>query len=155
ADAKTKTTTTNYLPASFAATHVDNPASSLETRTLQADGSVDDGINFYASASAAGPLLAASPSHASANGLPKTLSWDLNGDGTIDQAQSDVTTLGADGSTSETFTESDAFLGTNFTENVAVTTVTSANGLTSSVSASINLGEDWSLVDGSRAAFIN
>jgi hypothetical protein len=155
ADRRTTTITTNYLPTSFGAGQTDAPASSLETRSVLGDGSLEDTIDYYASPSASGPHLASKTTLTSANGLSKTVSWDLNGDGASDDTQSDVTTIGADGSTTETFTASAAFPGTSFAEGVAVTAVTSGNGLTSSVSASINLGEELSVVDGARAESIN
>ncbi|NJO55434.1 MAG: hypothetical protein HC834_02715 [Rhodospirillales bacterium] len=155
ADRNTTTITTNYLPTTFAGNQADKLASSVETRLVEVDGSLRDTVVYYALSVASGMTLVTKTAWTSANGLEKTLFWDLNGDGTNDVARSNVITLGADGSTTESFSESDAFPGTTFAENVAVTTTTSADGLTSSTSSSINLGEDWSFVDKSRRTFIN
>ncbi|MGQ0681883.1 Ig-like domain-containing protein [Bradyrhizobium sp.] len=153
ADQKTTSITTNFLQASFAGNQTDAPESVLGTISELTDGSLRDTTTYYASASAAGAILATKTVQTSANGLSKTLSWDLNGDGTIDQNQSYATEIGTDGSTDEAF--ADAFTGTGFAMHVAVGRSTSANGLTGSLTASINLGESWSLIDGSRDTFLN
>ncbi len=155
ADRATTTIEANFLQTIFGSNRSGRPASSLETISVLADGSVRDNVNYYASATASGALLASKTSVASANGLSKTLSWDLNGDGTIDGLQSTIIALGADGTTTKTFTETNAFPGTNFTQDVGVTTVTSANGLTNTILASIKMGDGWSTVNGSSRQFIN
>ena len=61
----------------------------------------------------------------SADGLTKTTSFDWNGDGVVDQTQTDVTVVNADGSTTETLTDAN---GSGVLLDKTATT-TSANGL--------------------------
>lgn len=153
ADGKTTSITTNFLQSGFAANQTEAPESSLQTISELADGSVRDVTTYYASASAAGTILATKTVQTSANGLSKTLSWDLSGDSINDQTQSYAAEIEADGSTNTAF--ADAFTGAGFAMHVAVARSTSANGLAGTVTASVNLGASWSLIDGSSETFLN
>ncbi len=81
----------------------DGTADRTRTSTLayNADGST---TLTQADTSANGTLVDKFITTTSASGLSQTVQSDLNGDGTIDRANSDVTVINADGSTTETIT---------------------------------------------------
>ena len=156
ADQQTMTITTNDLQTTFAGNQVETPASSLETSATQPNGSVVDTVDYFASASASGPLLASEQTRTNANGLSRTVSWDLNGDGTYDNVVSDVASLNAYGVKTETLTVSDTFAGTAFKEQESLTKTTSANGLIVTVQpSSLILGDDTANFNSSQQTTIN
>ena len=66
---------------------------------INADGSTTETETF---ANAGGTPTARYVETTSANGLSKTKQWDTTGAGSFDQSSTDVTTLNADGSRTET-----------------------------------------------------
>ena len=109
------------------------PWSTKETKALQPDGSTLDTVTDYNSAGAAAAIAIAT---IGANGLSKTATYDQNADGTIDETVSDIINIGGDGSKTETFTDTNGALNANaggYTESATVVTVTSANGLSKTV----------------------
>ncbi|WP_171026469.1 calcium-binding protein [Mesorhizobium comanense] len=70
-----------------------------DTTVLNADGSTTRTVSSLAGS---GALIGKTVTATSADGLTKTISTDLNGDGLYDTVASDVTVIGASGSTSQT-----------------------------------------------------
>lgn len=99
--------------------------------TINADGSRTETVSNY---NGAGSVLRnQTVTTVSANGLSKTVSEDINGDGTVDEISSDVVVLNADGSTSETVAKKSGN-GTLVKQTVTTTsadkrTVTTTNDL--------------------------
>ena len=117
------------------------PLSVTETKVVQADGSTVDTVTDFNSS---GTEVARTVATTSANGLSTTISSDQNADGTVDETQSDVITIGVDGSRTETFTDSNGPLNAitgGFTESATVVTVTSGNGLSSTVTTTGTNGQ--------------
>ena len=109
------------------------PWSSTETKAIQTDGSLLDTVMDYNSAGVAAAIAITA---FAANGLSRTATFDENADGTIDETISDITSIGADGSKTETFTDTNATLNSiagGYTESATIVTVTSANGLNKTV----------------------
>ncbi|WP_436092708.1 PA14 domain-containing protein, partial [Devosia sp. LjRoot16] len=94
----------------------------VEQTTTNADGSVATVVSSYGST---GTLTSRSTQVVSGNGLSKTISTDLDGNGTTDQSQSLIVTLNADGSRTETL--SNFKTGGALRDKTVVTT--SADGL--------------------------
>lgn len=77
-----------------------------DSTTLNADGSKTETVSDYTGDGA--KLIDQTITLTAASGLLKTVSQDTDGDGTIDSVRSDITTLNADGSKSETLSERSA-----------------------------------------------
>ncbi|MFT4129087.1 hypothetical protein [Labrys sp. (in: a-proteobacteria)] len=90
---------------------------------VAADGSTTKTVSNFA---ANGTLINHALTTTSASGLSKTAKTDLNGDGTYDTVETDVTVKNADGSSTETVTDTSAN-GTLVGKSIINTT---ANGLT-------------------------
>ncbi|WP_298355284.1 DUF4214 domain-containing protein [Rhodoblastus sp.] len=114
----------------------------IETIAEQADGSVKDTVDDYSST---GALTAQTVKTTSANGLSWTLTQDENGDGVIDNTQTDTKVLNSDGSTTETFTDTNGALNSmsdGSSDSTTVVTTVSANGLDKTV-ATTGWNADW------------
>jgi trimeric autotransporter adhesin len=135
ADGKTTTITGNNNGGS--------EATSVETIAEQSNGSIVDTVEDF---SASGALIAQTVKTTSANGLSTTLTQDENGDGTVDNRQTDTTVLGEDGSTTETYTDSNGNLNSNggITDSTKVLTTTSVNGLDKTI---VTTGNDQDFTD--------
>ena len=105
---------------------------SAETIAQQSNGSIVDTVSDYSST---GSLIAKTVKTTAANGLSWTLTQDENGDGTIDNTQTDTIVLNADGSTTETYTDSNAGINVSggYADSTTLVTTTSANGLSKTV----------------------
>ncbi|MGJ4907506.1 FG-GAP-like repeat-containing protein [Bradyrhizobium sp. HKCCYLS2033] len=106
-----------------------------KTRTdvtvLNADGSRTETITNL---NASGGLIDRAVITTSANGLSKTTQEDVTGSGTVSLIETDVTVLGADGSSTETVTDT---TGTGVPRHKIITTV-SSDGRTKSVSRDVD-----------------
>ena len=101
----------------------------VETLAEQTNGSVTDTVSDYSST---GALIAKTVKTTAANGLSWTLTKDENGDGTVDDTQSDTIVYNADGSTTITFTDSNAGINKTsdgYSDSTKTVTTISANGL--------------------------
>ena len=104
------------------------------TVTHNPDGSTTvDNKSF----NAAGDLASETTSSVSANGLSRTLTFDSNGDGTVDGKETDVTVTNGDGSTTETLSDF-GHGGTSLIDRFATTT--SADGKTITITRDFNGG---------------
>ena len=133
ADRKTTTTRKN--------TYGTTPASSVETKATQSDGSVVDTLSDY---DVLGALAALTLTTTSANGLSVVTAFDDNGDGSVDETESDVKTIAANGSTTEAFSDSSNALHAitgGYAETASVVTVTSANGLSKTITTTGTNGQ--------------
>ena len=117
---KTDGTTGTAAAVSFAYSGADY--SVQQSVTHNADGSTTIDNKAY---NPDGSLAQEIVTTTSADGLTKTTSFDWNGDGVVDQTQTDVTVVNADGSTTETLTDAN---GSGVLLDKTATT-TSANGL--------------------------
>ena len=97
---------------------------------VNADGSVTKTVSSYQGST----LTNRTVTTTSANGLSVAMAFDLDGDGTIDLTTTDVTVLNADGSTTETLTDTsangvrrDQSVTTTSADKKTVTTATSVN----------------------------
>ena len=128
----------------------------VEIIAVQSNGSIVDTVSSYAS----GSLIANTVKTTSANGLSWTLTQDQNGDGTIDNTQSDTIVLNADGSTTETFIDTNGALNTDnlhllgrpvsYSDSTRAVTTISANGLNKTVAitgTNENFSDSNTLVD--------
>lgn len=113
-------TSVDYLP--------DLPTKRTTETTIGADGSTVQTIKGYESTT----LIEQTRTTTAGDGLAVTKEWDLNGDGTYDRKETDVTVLNADGSNVQTVNK---FEGA--TQTSSFVTTTSANGL--SVTTSLDL----------------
>ena len=113
---------------------VSGKSDQVETIAEQADGSIVDTVSDY---STAGSLIAQTIKTTAANGLSWKLTQDENGDGVVDNTQTDAIVLNTDGSTTETYTDSNGALNGSYyygwTDSTNVVTTTSANGLDKTV----------------------
>ncbi|WP_342724633.1 calcium-binding protein [Bradyrhizobium sp. B097] len=133
ADRKTTTVQKN--------TYGPTPRSSIETRATQTDGSIVDTLSDY---DALGALVARALTTTSANGLSVTTAFDDNGDGSVDETERDVKSIGVNGSVTETFSDSSNALHAisgGYTESASVVTVTSANGLSRTITTTGTNGQ--------------
>jgi autotransporter passenger strand-loop-strand repeat protein len=80
------------------------PTYQTETITPSANGTVTDTTQYYATSG--GPLLLMTTATTSANGLTRTIATAVNGDTTTDFSTTDSIVLNADGSQTETVTNS-------------------------------------------------
>ncbi|MCA0035516.1 calcium-binding protein, partial [Mesorhizobium sp. B263B2A] len=113
-------TSVDYLP--------DLPDKRTTETTIGADGNTVQILKAYHSAT----LSEQTKTTTAGDGLSTTREWDLNGDGTYDRKETDVTAVNANGSTAHTVNK---FEGANQTSSFVTTT--SANGL--SVTTSLDL----------------
>ena len=96
--------------------------------------------------SSTGALIAQTVKTTAANGLSWTLTQDETGGGTIDNTQTDSIVLNADGSATETFTDTNGSLNSSpdgKTDSTAAVTATSANGLAKTV-VTTGMNDDYS-----------
>ena len=110
-----------------------------ETATVTANGNTIDTLTVTG---ASGTPIDTVATTTSANGLSQTVQKDVNGDGTFDVTTSDVTVLNADGSTTETKSET----GTGGILVGKTVTTTSGNGLTKTFESDENGDGTFDLV---------
>ncbi|WP_137929665.1 beta strand repeat-containing protein [Mesorhizobium comanense] len=109
----------------------DGAADQSKTILVNADGSTTTTLSNFSSN---GTLISRTLATAAANGLSMTTETDLNGDGTYDLTEADVITGNADGSKTETVTDTSAngaLIGKSITN-------TTANGLTQTRQQDLN-----------------
>ncbi|MGX7872786.1 beta strand repeat-containing protein [Mesorhizobium sp. ORM6] len=109
----------------------DGATDQTKTIVINADGSTTTTLSTFASN---GALINRTLTTASAGGLSTTTKTDLNGDGTYDLVETDVIVADADGSRTETVTDTSAN-GTLIDKTI---TTTSANGLTQTKQEDLN-----------------
>lgn len=104
----------------------------VSTKTLNADGTVSVAEAIYAGSGAAtANKVSASLAETSVNGLTVTTYSDINGDGTFDIKSVNATTLGADGSRTQTIT---ALTGSGTVQLSKTVTTVSDDGLSKATS---------------------
>ena len=131
------------------------PTSETEMISIQSNG---DSIDMTTDFDGAGTKVAQSTVRSSANGLSTTTDLDQNGDGSIDETQTERTVIGVDGS--RTTTSTDTNIGglnmlTGFAENSTVVTKISANGLSRSATTTGSNGPDSLAHDMVQTTIIN
>ncbi|TIT99170.1 MAG: DUF4214 domain-containing protein, partial [Mesorhizobium sp.] len=118
---------------------------SSDVTVLNADGSTTRTVSALAGA---GALIGKTITTVSANGLTTTVQSDLDGNGTIDRTSTAVTTLGADGSKTDTVT----VLNANSTQIARYQTATSGDGNTVTTNRDVNGN---GLIDETSSAVLN
>ena len=107
------------------------PHSRTDVTAVNADGST---VQTVTDLSAAGAVTARHSETVSANGLSKTKHWDTDGNGSVDQSATGISTFNADGSRTDTLT---AFLASGAVKSRSVVTV-SADGRSTTTTTDAN-----------------
>ncbi|WP_125900888.1 beta strand repeat-containing protein [Methylobacterium indicum] len=137
---QTTTTTSADRKTVTAAMDLDGNGSTdtTDTTVLQANGSI---VETNAAMNASGGLIQKVVRTTAANGLSVTQTLDANGDGTVDETQSDAIVFNADGSTTETYSDKNTSANVpagTYGDTSKVVTTTSANGLSKTITVSGN-----------------
>ncbi|MBZ9840490.1 adhesin [Mesorhizobium sp. CA3] len=109
----------------------DGATDQAKTIVINADGSTTTTLSNFASN---GTLINRTLTTASAGGLSTTIKTDINGEGTYDLVETDAIVANADGSRTETVTDTSAN-GTSIGKTITATT---ANGLTQTKQEDLN-----------------
>ncbi|MCA0033549.1 beta strand repeat-containing protein, partial [Mesorhizobium sp. B263B2A] len=130
---KTVTVTSGDQKTITTTTDANGEGATDQTRAIQvnADGSTTTTLSNFASN---GALVNRTLTTTAASGLSMTTKTDVNGDGTYDGTETDVIVANADGSRTETVTDTSA----NGALAGKTITTTSANGLTQTSQADLN-----------------